>query len=267
MRSPAQSCRGGRVIDFVVTMACWVYFILGFVFFFSFGYAVAFLFAGNREYAFQRLNHLFFKGFLGLLRTLSPRQDWNIDRNIGAIESSIIICNHLSYLDPLILISLLSRQKTIVKTKFFQAPVFGWLIKVSGYLPSTTEGVHGLRMIEQVERMGDFLANGGNLFVFPEGTRSRDGNIGPLHKGIFKIARMYRCPIYILNFSNTDKLFTPGKFLFNSRQVNSISVTILDRIEPKPESYPVSIVDLEKKVRETFRVWPHSCDQEIKDSV
>lgn len=255
------------MIDLVVTLVCWVYFIFGFLFFFSFFYALAFVFAGNREYAFQQLNSLFFQGFLGLLRILSPRQEWNIDPKIGTIKSSIVICNHLSYLDPLILISLFRRQKTIVKTKFFQAPVFGWLIKVSGYLPGTTEGPHGLRMIKQMETMGEFLAAGGNLFVFPEGTRSRDGNIGPLHKGAFKIARMYRCPIYVLSLRNTDKLFTPGKLLFNTRQDNSIRVTILDRIDPHPEPCPVSISDLEKKVRETFRGWPNSSDLEMKDSV
>ncbi len=255
------------MIDVVVTLVCWIYFIFGFLFFFSFFYVLAFVLASNREYAFQRLNSLFFQGFLGLLRILSPRQEWNIDPNIGNIKSSIVICNHLSYLDPLILISLLRRQKTIVKTKFFQAPVFGWLIKVSGYLPAAIEGAHGLRMIKQMETMGDFLAAGGNLFVFPEGTRSRDGNIGPLHKGVFKIARMYRCPIYVLSLGNTDKLFTPGKILFNTRQESSIRVTIIDRIDPKPEPCPISIVDLEKKVRETFRVWPNSCDQEMKGSV
>lgn len=262
-----QSRRWGRGIDFVVTLVCWFYFIFGFLFFFSFFYVLAFVFASNREYAFQRLNHLFFKGFLGLLRTLSPRQKWTVDRNIGEIKSSIIICNHLSYLDPLILISLFPRQKTIVKTKFFQAPVFGWLITISGYLPATTEGVHGLRMIDQVERMGEFLATGGNLFVFPEGTRSRDGNIGPLYKGIFKIARMYRCPIYVLSLSDTDKLFTPGKFLFNTRQENSVRVQLLDRIEPAAEPCPVSIVDLEKQVREIFRVRHNSCGQETKSSM
>jgi 1-acyl-sn-glycerol-3-phosphate acyltransferase len=261
-----QSCWGGRVVDFVVTMACWSYFILGFLFFFSFFYGAAYLFSSQREHAFQHLNHLFFKGFLGLLRILSPRQKWNIDQKIRKIESSIVVCNHLSYLDPLILISLFSHQKTIVKTRFFQAPVFGWLIKTSSYLPATTEGEHGMRMIEQVEKMGEFLSLGGNLFVFPEGTRNRDGKIGPLHKGVFKIARMQRCPIYVLSLCNTDSLFTPGKFLFNTRQRKSISMTILDRIEPEGEHCPVSVVDLEKKVRENFRLRSKSCDQEGRGS-
>ncbi len=266
LQSLPQTSRGGRVVDFVVTMACWSYFILGFLFFFSFLYGGAYCFSARREQSFQNLNHLFFKGFLALLRILSPRQEWRIDPNIGEIESSIVVCNHLSYLDPLIFISLFRRQKTIVKTRFFQTPVFGRVITNSGYLPATTEGIHGMRMIEQVEKMGEFLRLGGNLFVFPEGTRNREGSIGPLHKGVFKIARMQRCPIYVLSLCNTDRLFTPGKFLFNTRQKSTIEVTILDRIELEAEHGRLSVVDLEKKVRESFRVRTKSSDQEGRGS-
>lgn len=258
---------GGRVHDLVVTLACWIYFTFGFIFFFSYLYVAAFLLAPDRESAFQRLNHLFFKGLLGVLRLLSPRQSWDIDAQIGKVTSSIIVCNHLSYLDPLILISLLPRQKTIVKTRFFQMPIFGWVLKGSGYLPATSGGGHGARMIEQMETMEDFLGKGGNLFVFPEGTRSRNGKMGPLHKGVFKIGRMYRCPIYVLGLSNTDKLFTPGKFLFNASRKNRVRMSILRCIDPQPEPAPISVMELEKKVRETLGAHHMSCHRGRKDIV
>ncbi|MCF8056013.1 MAG: 1-acyl-sn-glycerol-3-phosphate acyltransferase [Desulfocapsa sp.] len=257
-----QAHLGDRLIDVAVTLSCWVYFIFAFLFFFSFFYIAAWLFAADRERAFQYLNHLFYKGFFTLLRTLAPRQEWNIDPQVAKIRGSIIVCNHLSYLDPLILISLLRQNKTIVKTKFFQAPVFGWLIKVSGYLPATTEGVYAKRMIDQVENMGEFLKNGGNLFVFPEGTRSPGAVIGDFHKGGFKIARMYRCPIQVLSLCNTDKLFTPGRFFFNSRQHNTISLGILGRIEPPQGNEVISADSLEKSVRRIFDNRETSCHGE-----
>lgn len=244
---------GERISDFAVTILCWGYFIFAFLFFFSFFYVAAFLFAGNREQAFQHLDHLFFKGFLRLLRLLAPCHRWDIDPDISKIRGAIIVCNHLSYLDPLILISLLPRNKTIVKTRFFQAPVFGWVIKISGYLPATTEGVHAQRMIEQVENMGDFLESGGNLFVFPEGTRSRDNVLGELHKGVFKIARMQRCPIHVLSLCNTDKLFRPGKFFFNSRIRNRITLKRLDCIEAAAEQEVISVTALKEQVQEIFQ--------------
>jgi 1-acyl-sn-glycerol-3-phosphate acyltransferase len=241
------------VINVLVTMICWVYFIFAFLFFFSFFYIAAFFLSRNRERAFQYLDHLFFKGFLWLLSTLAPRNRWNIDPAVSAIKGSIIVCNHRSYLDPLLLISLLPRNKTIVKTKFFQAPVFGWLIKVSGYLPATTEGKHGRRMIEQVEGMGAFFKDGGNLFVFPEGTRNRSNALGDFHKGVFKIARMYRCPIQVLSLCNTDKLFTPGKFFFNARIHNQIRMKVLYCIHSETEQKVISAAALERKVRQIFQ--------------
>lgn len=255
----SQAHPGDRLIDGLVTMICWVYFIFAFLFFFSFFYAAAWLFASDRERSFQYINHVFYKGFLSLLRVVAPRHQWNIDPKIATIRGSIIVCNHLSYLDPLLLISLLRQNKTIVKTKFFKAPVFGWLINVSGYLPATTEGVYAERMITQVEKMGEFLQNGGNLFVFPEGTRSRGAAVGDFHPGVFKIARMCRCPIQVLSLCNTDRLFPPGEFFFSSRQENSISLKVLDRIDPPQGQGVISVNGLANRVRQIFETRNSHC--------
>jgi 1-acyl-sn-glycerol-3-phosphate acyltransferase len=241
-----------RAIDGAVTLACWLWFIFGFLFFFSWPYLACACCRKNSEIYFQRLNYYFFRIFFGIIRITSPRQKIEIDAGIASIRSSVVVCNHLSYLDPLFLIALFTRQKTIVKTRFFGTPVFGWMIKKSGYLPATSEGPYARLMIKHMETMGKYLHSGGNLFIFPEGTRSRDGKLGSLNQGALKIARMCKAPIYVLYLRNTDKLFTPGKFLFNSRRHNTISIKIIDRIEPDYQSNPPSIGSLEQQVRRAF---------------
>ncbi len=240
-----------RLINFAVTMVCWFYFTIGFVLLYSHRYIIAYLFSPQRETAFQQLTSSFYRGFFRLVRIIAPRHRWEVDERITEINASVIICNHLSYLDPILLISLLKRQKTIVKTKFFKVPVFGWLIRNAGYFPADGQGSYGLMMIDQVEQMSDYLAAGGNLFVFPEGTRSRDGNIGRLNRGALKIARLCKAPIYILHLTGTEKLFTPGKFLFNTRISNTISVHIVDRIDPLTGE-SMSLIELENRIRQTF---------------
>lgn len=240
-----------RMIDCVVTMICWTYFTIGFVLLYSHRYIIAYLFSPQREADFQRLTSLFYQRFFRLVRIIVPRHKWEIDQRIPEISSSVIICNHLSYLDPILLISLLERQKTIVKTKFFRVPIFGWLIGNAGYFPADGKGKYGLMMIDQVEQMGSYLKDGGNLFVFPEGTRSRDGKIGALNRGALKIARLCRAPIYILYLQGTEKLFTPGKFLFNARASNTISVKIVERIDPLAGE-SLSLAELENRIRQTF---------------
>jgi 1-acyl-sn-glycerol-3-phosphate acyltransferase len=233
----------------MVTLLLWSYFTLGFIVFFSPFYLIAYLFSENCEYAYQRLNHNFYKGFFFLIRILIPGQKWRIADKIRSIRSSVIVCNHLSYLDPLLLISLFPRHKTIVKSTFFSVPIFGWMLKQSGYLPSTSEGRLSELMIERIDTMDGYLGSGGNLFIFPEGTRSRNGVISRLNKGAFKIAKLCRSPIQVLYIRNTNKLFTPGKFLFNTMVSNTITVETITGIEPDYQSDRFSIYELMSKVR------------------
>jgi 1-acyl-sn-glycerol-3-phosphate acyltransferase len=233
----------------MVTLLLWSYFTLGFIVFFSPFYLIAYLFSENCEYAYQRLNHNFYKGFFFLIRILIPGQKWRIADKIKSIRSSVIVCNHLSYLDPLLLISLFPRHKTIVKSTFFSVPIFGWMLKQSGYLPSTSEGRLSELMIERIDTMDGYLGSGGNLFIFPEGTRSRNGVISRLNKGAFKIAKLCRSPIQVLYIRNTNKLFTPGKFLFNTMVSNTITVETITGIEPDYQSDRFSIYELMSKVR------------------
>ncbi|MBU4264057.1 MAG: 1-acyl-sn-glycerol-3-phosphate acyltransferase [Proteobacteria bacterium] len=172
---------------------------------------------------------------------------------MAAIRSAVIVCNHLSYLDPLLLIALLERHRTIVKTRFFTMPIFGWVLKKAGYLPASGKGQFAGMMIDQLESMKSFLQRGGNLFIFPEGTRSRDGKIGNLNRGALKIARLCNAPVYVLQLANTDKLFTPGKFLFNTRITNTISLKIIDCIQPThPDNMPSTAI-LEQRVLKAYR--------------
>ena len=233
----------------MVTLVLWAYFTLGFIVFFSPFFLAAYLFSENREYAFQRLNHNFYKGFLFLVRVFIPGQKWLISGEIRSIRSSVIVCNHQSYLDPLLLISLFKQHKTIVKSTFFRVPIFGWILKQSGYIPSTSEGRLSELMIERIDAMDGYLTAGGNLFIFPEGTRSRDGAIGRLNKGAFKIARLCRTPVKVLFIRNTNKLFTPGKFLFNTMVSNTITVEQIADIEPDYQSESFSISELMSQVR------------------
>lgn len=233
------------VQDFTVTVILWVYYILGFLLFFSPFYLYALFFSARREEAFQRLNHRLHRSFFALLRTLVPKVKWRIPEEVRAIRSSVIVANHLSFLDPILLVSLFERQKTIVKSDYFKYPVFGWILRTSGYVPSMAEGLFTVDMVNQIKNMRDYLAAGGNLFIFPEGTRSRDGRIGPFDQGAFKIARLCQAsPIKVLLIRNTQKLFPPDRFLFNTHDEALIEVELAGGLEPDYGSEAFSLTVL-----------------------
>ena len=183
-----------------------------------------------------------------MLRTIAPRHRWFVDPEISRIRSAVVVCNHISYLDPILLISLFPRHKTIVKNRYFSYPIFGWVLRHAGYFPADAASKHSYLMIEQVEGMQAFLAQGGILFIFPEGRRSRDGAIGHLHRGAIKIARMCRVPIHVLRLDGTDRLFTPGRFLFNATVRNTISLRTTGCIDPQPGE-SLSLESIEQRIR------------------
>ncbi|MGA3083438.1 MAG: lysophospholipid acyltransferase family protein [Thermodesulfobacteriota bacterium] len=239
-------------VDLLVTLFLWVYFTFGYFILFSPFYLFSFLFSDNLENSFQKINHRFFKSFFILLRIITPRLNIRIDDDVCAIRSSVIVCNHLSYLDPILMVSLFEKQKTVVKKTFLKVPVFGWVLKKSGYLFSTKEETFTALMLERIKDMENYLSSGGNLFVFPEGTRSRDGKIGRLNKGAFTIAKRYHAPIQVLMINQTNKLLKPGRSLLNTCVPITIEVKRIGSIPPEYTSDGLSIQRVMEQVRQFF---------------
>ena len=244
-----------RTFDLFVTLLVWLYFTLGFLVFFSPFYAGALLFSQNTEVAFQKLNNLYYRSFFLLLRVLIPGLKWAVPDELRSIRSSVIVCNHLSYLDPLLLISLFPMQKTIVKGIFFKVPIFGNVLKFSGYIPTSKNGAVSTWMIEKMEDMEKYLASGGNLFIFPEGTRSRNGRIGEFQEGAFKLAKRFKAPIRALSLKGTDEIFRPGKFLFCGSKRIALSIRLIGTIEPDYDHETVLISTLAGSVRALYEDW------------
>lgn len=216
----------------LVTLLLWGYFLFGSTLLFLLFQVPSYLFLKNSARAFQKFNHINLKIFFALTRFLIPRTKFKIQNEIGRIKSSVIVCNHLSYLDPILLISLFKRNCTIVKSTFFHVPFFGWLLRNSHYMPSAASELRGEAMIENLENIKEHLAAGGNFFVFPEGTRSRDGRLAPFNKGAFSIARYCNAPLILVHIKNTDKLFKPGTFLFNTHDYIEIELELIGSMEP-----------------------------------
>jgi len=218
--------------DVFVTLLLWLYFIFGYLFFYSPLFIRAYFFSGNREKALQGLLHRYCRSFFSIVRLLIPRLSIQVQPDVRTLHSAVVVCNHVSYLDPLLLIAIFRNQKTIVKSTFFKVPIFGWILKASGYIPSSGGSPDSKPVLDRIENMGAYLSSGGILFIFPEGTRSRDGKIGRFHTGAFKIANRFNVPLRVLAIRNTQHLFRPGRFLFHTDGGYAIQVELLGSIEP-----------------------------------
>ena len=236
----------------LITLLLWGYFLFGSTVLFLMFQIPSYLFFKNPARAFQKFNHINLKIFFALTRFLIPRTKFKIPNEIRQINSSVIVCNHLSYLDPILLVSLYKRNCTIVKSTFFHVPFFGWLLRNSHYMPSAASESGGEAMVENLENIKEHLAAGGNFFVFPEGTRSRDGRLAPFNKGVFSIARYCNAPLALVYIKNTNKLFQPGTFLFKTHDYIEIEVELIGSLEPDYKSDNFSISAVADEARNIF---------------
>lgn len=105
---------------------------------------------------------------------------------------AIVCSNHQSYFDPVLVGLSCDRPLNYVarRTLFRFAP-FRWLINWYGAIPIEREGL-GIGGLKEMLRR---LKRGELVLMFPEGTRTRDGEVGSLHPGICAVARRAKVPI------------------------------------------------------------------------
>jgi 1-acyl-sn-glycerol-3-phosphate acyltransferase len=151
-----------------------------------------------------------------------------------------------------LLVSLFPRHLTIVKNTFFKVPIFGWFLKNTGYIPSAPNEMMGAAMINNLESIKKHMADGGIVFVFPEGTRSRDGNLAAFNKGVFSIARYCKAPIHLILIKNTRVLFRPGTFSFNTQAFNTITLKLIGTLEADYKSHNFSVSSVAQNARALF---------------
>ncbi len=141
----------------------------------------------------------------------------------------IFMSNHLSNLDPPLLIPLLPHRVTImVKKELFRVPILGRAMLMADCVPIDRDNrdaaIASVREAEAVVRRGH------HMMVYPEGTRSRDGRLLPFKKGPFYMAMETGVPIVPITLLGTETLWPKGKFFIKPGEV---TVVFHPPIDPK----------------------------------
>ena len=115
----------------------------------------------------------------------------------------LVVANHLSLADPpLVNISLNRKVRYMAKEQLFRFRVLGYFMRGLGAFP-VHRGRPDMKAFRQAEQV---LAQGSTLVVFPEGTRSRSGQIGHAFSGPTLIALRSGVPILPVGITGTEKL-------------------------------------------------------------
>lgn len=146
-------------------------------------------------------------------------------------KGKIIICgNHLSMMDPVLLVILLKRRISFMaKKSLFGHFGVGWFLPRMGAFPVDRTGVS----VSAVRTAISVLDDGGALGIFPEGTRSKNGALGRAFDGIGMIAAKSKAPI--LPAAIITKHQKPKPFTRTVVRFGTLIETPADAVDGKQE--------------------------------
>lgn len=141
----------------------------------------------------------------------------------------VIICNHQSLVDILILKRLWLRYKWISKIEVYNFPILGWYLRMARYITvDRGDQESKSRMIEQAEKC---LNEGTSIMIFPEGTRSADNQISFFKKGAFVLALSTKKPILPVLLDGTGDVLPKHGIIFGG--FHHIRMKVLDPVMPE----------------------------------
>lgn len=138
----------------------------------------------------------------------------------------IIVSNHQSQLDILVAFRLFFPFKWVSKAEVFKLPFIGWNMVLNRYIRLKRGDKESIRkMMAACEKA---LARGCSVFFFPEGTRSKTGQIKPFKPGAFILAHQMKLPILAVAISGTKDALPKHSLNFHGR--HRIRIEVLGEI-------------------------------------
>lgn len=143
--------------------------------------------------------------FFRLLLTLMYRIRVHGLENYPERDGLLVCSNHQSFLDPLILGVVCPRPVNYLGRKtLFKFPPLGWFLRWNDTIPIDREatGIGGLK--ETLRR----IKRGESVVMFPEGTRSSDGEIQPMMSGFCAVAKRSKATLMPIAFEGAFKAYS-----------------------------------------------------------
>jgi len=159
------------------------------------------------------------------------------ERAHGA-SAFVVMSNHQSLYDiPALYQTLPFRLRMVAKAELFRIPIWAQAMRAAGFVELDRSARD--RAIESLERAKAALARGTNIWIAPEGTRSRDGSLGPFKLGGFHLAVGASAPILPVSIAGTRSIL-PAK---GARVAAGAIVRVTVHPAIQPEAYGNEVND------------------------
>ena len=146
----------------------------------------------------------YFLRFVALVATrLVYRFKVRGDQHIPVEGAAILVCNHVSFVDPVLLMAASPRPiYFIMDHKIFALPLLGWFFRLAGAIPIASQKDDPAVYEQAFARARRVLDAGDLLCIFPEGGLTRDGELAEFKGGVMKLLETHPVPVVPLALQN-----------------------------------------------------------------
>jgi 1-acyl-sn-glycerol-3-phosphate acyltransferase len=138
-----------------------------------------------------------------LVRTLYRARLHGIEKHVPDRGPALIVCNHVSYMDALILAASIPRPvRFVMYYRIFNIPVMRWIFRTAKAIPIAGAKEDPELMRRAFEEVDAALADGQIVGIFPEGGLTRDGEIAPFKGGVERILARRPVPVVPMALKN-----------------------------------------------------------------
>ncbi|PZQ18738.1 MAG: glycerol acyltransferase [Rhodanobacter denitrificans] len=140
----------------------------------------------------------FFMRFLSwvLTRLLYRVELHGIEANVPDEGPALLVCNHVSYMDALLIAGQVPRPvRFVMDHRIFSIPVLSWIFRTAKAIPIAGAREDPALMQRAFDAIDQALADGEIVAIFPEGALTRDGEIAPFRSGVEKILARRAVPV------------------------------------------------------------------------
>ena len=167
--------------------------------------------------------------------------------NIEKGKSYVMVMNHNSGVDIFAAYKIPLNFRWVSKREVFRVPFMGPLLTIHGDIP--IERGNPSEALAKVLSLGKlWLGRGASVAIFPEGTRSKTGEINRFKMGAFNLAKEANVEILPIVMTGTNKMFRKG-WLMNWR--NRVAIRVMKPI-PVEEVAATDVKDMAQRVRESM---------------
>jgi 1-acyl-sn-glycerol-3-phosphate acyltransferase len=176
----------------------------------------------------RRLLHRFTCWWASLYSWLNPAWTVRIEgrERVRPDQAYVMIANHQSLVDILVLFRLFTHFKWVSKIEIFRVPFIGWNMALNRYVALRRGDRRSIATMMQA--CLDRLAEGSSIMIFPEGTRSVDGRLRPFKAGAFTLAQRARVPLLPIVIEGTARALPRRGFVLQGH--HQIRVRVLEEI-------------------------------------